>query len=99
MKYLFIAIVFTLSLYSSEKGEALYFSCKFCHGLNGEKVYADTVPQINSLDLNTLEMKLKLYKKGLIDEYGFGGVMKQQMQNIPENGIKELSIYIKSLKK
>ncbi len=99
MKTLLFLFLFSLILIADEKGEALYNSCKYCHGLKGEKIYADVIPSINNLDLNTLELKLRLYKKGLVNEYGFGPIMEQQMKNIPDNNILQLSKYIKSLQK
>lgn len=99
MRYIFILCLFILTLHSNEKGESLYSSCKFCHGYNGKKIYENIVPSINNLDLSTLELKLKLYKQGLIDEYGFGPIMKQQMINIPNKEIPVLSKYIKWLEK
>lgn len=97
MRYLFFISFLSLSLFASN-ADALYSSCKFCHGFKGEKVYADIVPSINSLDLKTLELKLKLYKQGKVDEYGYGEIMRQQMQNIPDVRISQLAKYIKSLK-
>lgn len=99
MKYLFILSLFSLSLFSMNEGEVLYSSCKFCHGDKGDKKYINIVPSIKALDLKTLELKLKLYKIGSIDEYGFGPIMKQQMQNIPDEKISKLSKYIKNLSK
>jgi cytochrome c553 len=98
MKYLLILSIFSLTLFSNENSKALYSSCKFCHGLKGEKMYADIVPNINRLDFNILKIKLELYKKGLINEYGFGPIMEQQMKNIPDDRILQLSKYIKQLK-
>jgi cytochrome c len=80
-----------------EEGAVLYSSCKFCHGIKAEKIYVNKVPSIKNIDLNTLEIKLKLYKKGSIDEYGYGPIMKQQMKNIPDDKISVLAKYIKQL--
>lgn len=47
--------------------------------------------------MNTLTVKLEEYKKGTIDIYGYGPIMKQQMKNIPDEKISILVNYIKNL--
>jgi len=78
-------------------GSVMYSSCKFCHGLKAEKTYANKVPNINHLDEDALIAILSAYKKGELDTYGFGSVMKMQMKNIPEEKIPTLAKYIKDL--
>lgn len=78
-------------------GSVMYNSCKFCHGLKAEKIYANKVPNINRLDEDALVAILSSYKKGELDTYGFGFIMKMQMKNIPEEKIPTLAKYIKNL--
>jgi len=98
MKTLFILIFITLSLYAKDEGPILYSSCKFCHGLKAEKSYMDKIPSIKNLDEVSLVEMLSLYKKGGLDNYGYGAIMKMQMKNIPENLIPTLAKHIKNLK-
>ena len=98
MKTIFILIFLALSLWSKDEGPALYHSCKFCHGLKAEKTYVDVIPPIGNLDEKTLISMLKLYKKGELDSYGYGAIMKMQTKNIPENLIPTLAKHIKTLK-
>jgi len=86
-----------LSLVAKNEGPVLYGSCKFCHGLKAEKIYVNTIPAIKNMDYKILETKLKLYKKGELDIYGFGMIMKMQMKNMPDEKIPALVKYIKSL--
>lgn len=97
MKFILTLFILVSSLFSMEEGAILYSSCKFCHGLKAQMIYVDKVPSIKDIDLETLELKLKLYKEGSIDEYGYGPIMQQQMKNIPDNKISVLAKYIKNL--
>ena len=86
-----------LSLLAKDEGPILYASCKFCHGVKADKIYVNLVPAIKNMDYKTLETKLKLYKKGELDIYGFGKIMKMQMRNMPDEKIPALIKYIKSI--
>lgn len=97
MKYILILLFTSLSLFGQVKGSVLYNSCQYCHGSKGDKVYADVVPIIKNTGEDTLRVKLELYKKGELDMYGFGPIMKQQMKNIPTGLIPVLAKYINNL--
>jgi len=98
MKTLFILTFIILSLQAKDEGPILYSSCKFCHGLKAEKSYMDKIPAIKNLDKTTLVNMLSMYKKGELDSYGYGAIMKMQMRNIPKNLIPTLAKHIKGLK-
>ena len=98
MKTLTILLFISLSVFAKNEGPILYNSCKFCHGLQAEKTYIDAIPPINNLDKSALISLLELYKKGELDNYGYGAIMKMQMKNIPENLIPTLAKHIKDLK-
>lgn len=97
MKSLLILSLFSLSLFSMDEGELMYSSCKFCHGIKGEKIYENIVPSLKNQDVITLEVKLRLYKEGDMNTYGYGPIMKQQMANIPDEKISILAKYINNL--
>ena len=98
MKTLTILLFITLSLFAKDEGPILYSSCKFCHGLKAEKTYVNEVPSIQRLDEDALIAILSAYKKGELEIYGYGAIMKMQMKNIPENLIPTLARHIKGLK-
>lgn len=98
MKTLLILIFITLSLQAKDEGPILYSSCKFCHGLKAEKTYIDKIPAIKNLKEAVLIEMLSMYKKGELETYGYGAIMKMQMKNIPEDLIPTLSKHIKDLK-
>ena len=97
MKFYIVSLFFVSTLFSMEEGSVLYSSCKFCHGIKADKIYVNIVPAIKNMDIDTLTIKLKEYKKGSIDIYGYGPIMKQQMKNIPDDKISILVNYIKKL--
>lgn len=99
MRLLVLIIFFTGTLFSNNEGLSLYSSCKFCHGFKAERIYNGKVPALKDMDLEVLVKKLQLYKKGQIDNYGYGLIMSQQMKNIPDNKIKILAEYIQSISK
>jgi len=98
MKKIYLLLFLALSLFAKDEGSSLYHSCKFCHGLKAQKSYADTVPPIGNLDETSIISMLKLYKKGELDNYGYGAVMKMQMRNIPDNLIPTLAKHIQNIK-
>jgi len=94
----FSSVLFAKAPVKHSLGSVLYTSCKFCHGFKGEKIYNKEIPAINNLDKEALISILNLYKKGELDTYGYGGIMKMQMTNIPVKLIPILAKYIKDIK-
>jgi len=97
LKYLFIIFILTLSVFAKEEGKALYHSCKFCHGYNAEIKYMGEIPELKNMTAQEIEVKLRLYKKGELNVYGYGSMMKMQMKNIPTEKIPALASYIEQL--
>ncbi len=97
IRHITIQLLLLTFLFAQNEGENLYASCKFCHGFKAEKMFENRVPALKELPYEVLVLKLKLYKEGKIDEYGYGFIMQQQMKNIPNDKIPLLSQYIKSL--
>ncbi|NQY92538.1 MAG: c-type cytochrome [Campylobacteraceae bacterium] len=97
MKYLLCIFILALSIFAKEEGKALYHSCKFCHGYNAETKYMGEIPVLKNLTAEEIEIKLRLYKKGELDVYGYGSMMKMQMKNIPTEKIPALASYIEKL--
>jgi len=97
LKILFIIFIFALSIFAKDEGKALYHSCKFCHGYNAEVKYMGEIPELKNMTAQEIEVKLRLYKKGELNVYGYGSMMKMQMKNIPEKKIPALASYIEQL--
>jgi cytochrome c553 len=97
MKYVLILFTLSFSLFAKDIGSALYSSCKFCHGVKAEVKYMNEIQTLNMMSVLELESKLISYKKGELDIYGYGPIMKMQMKNIPNEKISELASYIEKL--
>lgn len=77
--------------------EAMYNSCRFCHGEKGELPYLGKVEPINRLDKTSLVILLQGYKQGTIDQMGLGKMMQAQIANFSESDIEALATYITQL--
>ena len=97
MKYVLILFTLTLSLLAKDIGSVLYSSCKFCHGSKAEVKYMNEIQSLKDMTALELESKLISYKKGELDIYGYGSIMKMQMKNIPNGKISQLASYIEKL--
>jgi len=97
LKYLLIIFIFSLSIFAKEEGKPLYHSCKYCHGYNAEVKYMGEIPSLKNMTAQEIEAKLRLYKKGELNAYGYGLMMKMQMKNIPTDKIPALASYIEKL--
>ncbi len=97
MKYLLVLFLLLTSIFAKDEGSVLYSSCKFCHGYKAEVKYMNEIPVLNNKSISELETKLKLYKKGELNLFGYGSIMKMQMKNIPNDKILELATYINKL--
>ena len=91
------SLVCLSSLYGASN-EALYNSCKFCHGKQGETFYLEKIQPINRLDKATLIAILTGYKEGIIDQIGMGKLMQAQTKNFEPAHIEQLAEYIDSFK-
>jgi len=86
------------SVFASEEKEIIASSCYACHGDNmGKSCYGvSKIP--NVLNQDTILKTLKAYKKGTLNTYGMGEVMKSQLMSLSDNELKSLSAYIPTLR-
>lgn len=78
----------------SASHEAMYNSCRFCHGEKGEVHYLEKVEPIKRLDKTSLVILLQGYKQGEINQMGLGKMMQAQIANFSESDIEALATYI-----
>lgn len=96
-------ILILASILSSEfifaSGASIYTSkCASCHGARGEvSAYKKTKP-ITGQDSALTYKQLNGYKNGTLNQYGFGGVMKNMVDSLDDNSIKEIASYISKLR-
>ena len=74
--------------------EKIYRKCAGCHGINGEKKALGRSGAISDMNSSELSDVMIGYKKGEVNKYAMGALMKAQMVNISEDEIKSLAEYI-----
>ncbi len=80
------------------EGARLYAKCMPCHGMHGEIPAYGVTAAINTFDAQTLTSVLAEYKAGSRDMFGYGSVMKAQIDTYSDEEIEVLSRYIPKLK-
>jgi len=78
------------------KGKKLFYKCKGCHGENGELKALGKSGIIAGKSKKYLIEAIKGYKKGELNLYGLGMVMKGQVSSLKEEDIYDVSEYISS---
>ena len=79
--------------------EMIYKKCSGCHGLNGEKKALGRSGAIVDMNKDELAKVMIGYKKGEVNKYAMGALMKTQMVKISEDEINSLATYISGFKK
>jgi cytochrome c553 len=79
-------------------GEALYKTCLGCHGDKGKTKALHLSKAIAGQDAATTIKQLNAYKKGQLNQYGLGHIMKIQVATLSKDDIKSLASYIEKLK-
>jgi len=96
LKTLAILLVANIALMASGK-DVFNAKCKSCHGETGHiKVFGKTV-EIAGLSNVEIADRLREYKAGRLNQYGFGNTMKLNLALITDTQIKELAKYISTL--
>lgn len=98
MRRIFLFALIVSSEFAFANGASIFASkCASCHGSKGEiSAYKKTKP-ISGQDAGLTYKQLSGYKNGTLNQYGFGGVMKNMVDSLDDNSLKELSSYISKL--
>jgi len=98
-KTLFIlSVILTFNSSLMASGKALYKNCAGCHGANGKTKGLQLSKKIAGQSASKTIKQLTAYKKGQLNQYGLGNIMKMQVATLNKAGIKELAKYIATLK-
>jgi len=84
---------------SADNSELIYKKCSGCHGINGEKKALGRSGIIADMSKEDLVKTMLGYKKGEVNKYAMGALMKTQLIRTSEDDIVSLAGYIASLKK
>jgi cytochrome c553 len=79
-------------------GEALYKNCAGCHGDKGKTKALHLSKAIAGQTTAKTIKQLNAYKKGQLNQYGLGNIMKMQAATLSKSDIKALASYIEKLK-
>jgi cytochrome c len=81
-------------------GAAIYQKCTVCHGADGKMVYLNKVPALAGKDKALLIERMEGYKKGEINLYGMGALMKAQanLHLKSDADIEAVAEYLSNLK-
>jgi len=79
-------------------GKSLYKNCAGCHGDNGKTKALHLSKKIAGQSTAKTIKQLKAYKKGSLDQYGLGNIMKVQAATLSPKNMEELANYIVKLK-
>ena len=79
------------------EGALLYKKCAPCHGVDGQTSAYGVSELISSMETDTLKDALMKYKAGTRNLYGYGDVMKIQIETYSDAQIDLLSVYIPAL--
>jgi cytochrome c553 len=92
-----LSIMLTWNTTLIANGQALYKTCK-CHGDNGKTKALHLSKAIAGQASATTIRQLNAYKKGQLNKYGLGNIMKMQAATLSASDIKSLASYIETLK-
>ena len=92
---LLLFLFLPLSMFASINASELYFKCSKCHGLKANNNYMFIIKPLVDLSESQIIKSLKYYQQG-DQKYGYGLVMKKEVDNLTDDEIKKLAEYIKS---
>jgi cytochrome c553 len=93
-----LSIILTLNMPLMADGKALYKNCAGCHGDNGKTKGLQLSATIAGQSKAKTVKQLTAYKKGELNKYGLGNIMKMQVATLSKANIQELADYVATLK-
>ena len=82
-------------VFASADISELYLKCSKCHGLRANNNYMHITKPLVDLSESQIIKSLKYYQQG-DQKYGYGLVMKKEVDNLADEEIVKLAEYIKS---
>ena len=97
-KILALLLIVIFSSQAIASGRSLYKNCAGCHGSNGKTKALSKSKIIAGQSSRKTVKQLTAYKKGELNKYGLGHIMKLQVETLNSRKIKQLADYIAKLK-
>jgi len=95
---LILSLILTYNTALMADGKVLYKNCAGCHGDNGKTKALHLSKAIAGQSTAKTIEQLTAYKKGELNLYGLGNIMKMQAATLSKSDIKALATYISTLK-
>lgn len=92
---LILFLFLPLLMFASADISELYLKCSKCHGLKANNNYMHITKPLVDLSESQIIKSLKYYQQG-DQKYGYGLVMKKEVDNLTDEEIEKLAEYIKS---
>lgn len=74
------------------------FKCMGCHGENGERAALGRTKPIGGMNKVEMLQKMRSYRNGELNTYGFGGLMRQQIFKLKEREYEEIAEYVSKMR-
>jgi len=98
-KIAFTSVLLISSIYASEGADIFNKICFICHGKHAEKSSLGVSKVIAGWKAEKIVEKLKAYKSGNLDQYGYGNMMRNRATKLTEEQMEAVAKYIESLGK
>jgi len=95
---LILSLMLTYNTALMANGKTLYKNCAGCHGDKGKTKALHLSKAIAGQSSDKTIKQLTAYKKGELNLYGLGNIMKMQATTLSESDMKALATYISTLK-
>ena len=92
-------ILLVSSIYASEGADIFNKICFICHGEHAEKSSLGVSKVIAGWKAEKIVEKLKAYKSGNLDQYGYGSMMRNRATKLTDEQMEAVAKYIESLGK
>ncbi|MBD3794858.1 MAG: c-type cytochrome [Epsilonproteobacteria bacterium] len=92
--FLFIGATFA----NATDSNGIYNKCSACHGERGEKMALGKSAIIRGASEEKTKKQLIGYKKRILNQYGMGSIMTEQMKDVSDEDINKLAKYLSTLK-
>lgn len=98
-RLLMTSLLLISSLYASEGEEIFNKICFICHGKHAEKSSLGVSKVIAGWKAEKIVEKLKEYRSGNLNQYGFGNMMRNRATKLTDAQMRAVAEYIESLGK
>lgn len=98
-KIVFSSLLLASAIWASEGEEIFNKICYICHGDHAQKSSLGVSKVIAGWKAEKIVEKLKAYKSGNLNQYGFGNMMRNRATKLTDEQMEAVAKYIESLGK